>query len=96
MAIRGGYSALKDVYKTKVFELCRWRNANRPSHVLGPDGTVVPENIIVKPPTAELKHDQKDEDSLPPYDQLDAILEGLNEKDFSIDDVVNQHDRFSC
>ena len=90
----GGYSVLKDVYKTKVFELCRWRNANRPNHALGPDGTVVPENIIVKPPTAELKHDQKDEDSLPPYDQLDAILEGLNEKDFSIDDVVESgHDR---
>jgi NAD+ synthase len=55
---------------------------------------VVPENIIVKPPTAELKHDQKDEDSLPPYDQLDAILKGLNEKDFSIDDLEGQgHDR---
>ena len=90
----GGYSVLKDVYKTKVFELCRWRNANRPAHVLGPDGPVVPENIIVKPPTAELKHDQKDEDSLPPYDRLDAILEGLNERDLSIDDVVaDGHDR---
>ena len=90
----GGYSVLKDVYKTKVFELCRWRNANRPTHSLGPDGPVVPENIIVKPPTAELKHDQRDDDSLPPYDQLDAILEGLNERDFSIDDVVKAgHDR---
>ena len=90
----GGYSVLKDVYKTKVFQLCHWRNANRPAHVLGPDGAVVPENIIAKPPTAELKPDQKDEDSLPPYDQLDAILEGLNEKDLSIDDVVAEgHDR---
>ena len=90
----GGYSVLKDVYKTKVFQLCHWRNANRPAHVLGPEGPVVPENIIVKPPTAELKPDQKDEDSLPPYDQLDAILEGLNEKDLSIDDVVDEgHDR---
>ena len=90
----GGYSVLKDVYKTKVFQLCHWRNENRPEHVLGPDGPVVPENIIAKPPTAELKHDQKDEDSLPPYDQLDAILEGLNEQDLSIDDVVAEgHDR---
>ncbi|RPF96883.1 MAG: NAD+ synthase, partial [Rhodospirillaceae bacterium TMED63] len=84
----GGYSVLKDVYKTKVFQLCHWRNQNRPVHLLGPDGPVVPENIIIKPPTAELKHDQKDEDSLPPYDQLDAILAGLNEEDRSIDDVV--------
>ena len=56
--------------------------------MLGPDGPVVPEDIIIKPPTAELKHDQKDEDSLPPYDQLDAMLAGLNEEDRSIDDVV--------
>ncbi|MEE2997681.1 MAG: NAD+ synthase [Pseudomonadota bacterium] len=90
----GGYSVLKDVYKTKVFQLCHWRNANRPEKFLGPDGPVVPENIIVKPPTAELKHDQKDEDSLPPYGQLDAILKGLNEKDFSIDDLEEEgHDR---
>jgi len=84
----GGYSVLKDVYKTKVFQLCNWRNQNKPVQVLGPDGPVIPENIIIKPPTAELKHDQKDEDSLPPYDQLDAMLAGLNEEDRSIDDVV--------
>ena len=90
----GGYSVLKDVYKTKVFELSHWRNENRPDGVLGPDGMVVPENIIFKPPTAELKHDQKDEDTLPPYDALDAILTGLNERDMSIDDVVAEgHDR---
>jgi len=86
----GGYSVLKDVYKTKVFELCHWRNENRPKIVMGPEGPVVPENIIVKPPTAELKHDQKDEDTLPPYDDLDAILTGLNEQDLSIDHVVAQ------
>ena len=84
----GGYSVLKDVYKTKVFELCHWRNENRPQMVQGPAGPVVPENIIVKPPTAELKFDQKDEDTLPPYDDLDAILTCLNERDLSIDDVV--------
>ncbi len=84
----GGYSVLKDVYKTKVFELSRWRNENLPAGALGPAGVVVPENIITKPPSAELKPDQKDEDTLPPYDVLDAILTGLNERDLSIDDVV--------
>ena len=90
----GGYSVLKDVYKTKVFELSRWRNANRPAGALGPAGIVVPENIITKPPSAELKPDQKDEDTLPPYDVLDAILKGLNERDLSSDEVVAEgHDR---
>jgi len=90
----GGYSVLKDVYKTKVFELSRWRNNNHPAGALGPAGMVVPENIITKPPTAELKPDQKDEDTLPPYEVLDAILMGLNERDLSIDDVVAEgHDR---
>lgn len=90
----GGYSVLKDVYKMKVFELSRWRNENLPAGALGPAGMVVPENIITKPPTAELKPDQKDEDTLPPYDVLDEILTGLNERDLSIDDVVAEgHDR---
>ena len=84
----GGYSVLKDVYKTKVFELSRWRNANLPAGSLGPEGVVIPENIITKPPTAELKPNQTDQDTLPPYDDLDAILKGLNEMDLSIDDVV--------
>jgi NAD+ synthase len=84
----GGYSVLKDVYKTTVFELSRWRNQHRPQDTLGPDGRVMPENIIVKPPTAELRENQKDQDSLPPYDQLDAILEGLVEKELSVDDIV--------
>ena len=90
----GGYSVLKDVYKMKVFELSRWRNENLPAGALGPAGIVVPENIITKPPTAELKPDQKDEDTLPPYEVLDQILDGLNECDLSIDDVVTEgHDR---
>jgi NAD+ synthase len=84
----GGYSVLKDVYKTKVFELSRWRNATLPAGALGPGGVVIPENIISKPPTAELKPNQTDQDTLPPYDDLDAILKGLNEQDLSIDDVV--------
>ncbi len=84
----GGYSVLKDVYKTTVFELCHWRNANRPLGLLGPDGPVMPERVITKPPSAELRPDQKDEDSLPPYDALDDILHGLIEHEQSVDDVT--------
>lgn len=86
----GGYSVLKDVYKTMVFELCRWRNANRPAEALGPDGEVIPERIITKPPTAELRENQKDEDSLPPYPVLDAILHGLVEEELSVDAIVER------
>ena len=81
----GGYSVLKDVYKTTVFALCRWRNRRRPAGALGPDGPVIPERVIAKPPSAELKHDQTDQDTLPPYDTLDAILEGLVEGEKSVD-----------
>jgi len=86
----GGYSVLKDVYKTTVFELCRWRNANRPTDCLGPDGTVMPERIITKPPSAELRPDQKDEDSLPPYPVLDAILTELIENETPVADIVDK------
>ncbi|MCA3418209.1 MAG: NAD+ synthase [Roseomonas sp.] len=84
----GGYSVLKDVYKTTVFALSRWRNENRPAGALGPLGMVMPERVITKPPSAELKPDQKDQDSLPPYDVLDAILEGLVEGEKSVDALV--------
>lgn len=84
----GGYSVLKDVYKTTVFDLCHWRNENRPAGALGPEGMVIPTRIITKPPSAELRPDQKDEDSLPPYDALDDILHGLIELEQSVDDVV--------
>lgn len=84
----GGYSVLKDVYKTTVFELSRWRNAHRPEGGLGPEGEVIPPRVIDKPPTAELREDQKDEDSLPPYPILDQILEGLVEQDLSPRDLV--------
>jgi NAD+ synthase len=80
----GGYSVLKDAYKTTVFALARWRNANKPRRALGPDGPVMPERIITKPPTAELRPGQKDEDSLPPYSVLDRILEALVEKELSV------------
>jgi NAD+ synthase len=84
----GGYSVLKDVYKTVVFDLCRWRNANKPAGALGPDGAVMPERIITKPPSAELKPNQADQDTLPPYEVLDAILESLIEDEASIEEIV--------
>jgi NAD+ synthase len=84
----GGYSVLKDAYKTTVFDLSEWRNANRPSFALGPVGAVMPERVITKPPTAELRENQKDEDSLPPYSVLDPILYGLVEQEKSVDDMV--------
>ena len=77
----GGYSVLKDVYKTTVFALARWRNQHLPDGARGPAGRVIPERVITKPPSAELRPDQTDQDSLPPYDELDAILQGLVEQD---------------
>jgi NAD+ synthase len=84
----GGFNVLKDVYKTEVFRLARWRNANVPRNVLGPSGPVMPKNVIARPPSAELRADQKDEDSLPPYDVLDGILESLVEGELSFEQVV--------
>jgi NAD+ synthase len=84
----GGYSVLKDAYKTTVFALSEWRNANRPKGALGPDGPVMPRRVITKPPSAELKPGQTDQDSLPPYDILDAILEGLVDKEMSVNEVA--------
>src|ERR1700739_785218 len=70
----GGFNVLKDVYKMEVFRLARWRNQAKPKGGLGPDGRVVPENIITRPPSAELRANQTDQDSLPPYEILDDIL----------------------
>ncbi len=84
----GGYSVLKDVYKMTVFALSRWRNQQVPDGGLGPKGIVIPESIIVRPPSAELREDQTDQDSLPPYEQLDAILEMLVEKEMPVRDIV--------
>lgn len=84
----GGYSVLKDAYKTTVFKLSRWRNDNRPDGLLGPAGAVMPERVITKPPSAELRPDQKDEDSLPPYDKLDPILHGLIDRELSVHEVA--------
>ncbi len=86
--MNGGYNPIKDLYKTEVFRLCALRNRWKPEGALGPDGEVIPENIIVKPPSAELRENQKDQDSLPPYDVLDAILESLVEKEASVASIV--------
>jgi len=86
----GGYNVLKDIYKTEVFRLSHWRNQNSPAGALGPQGRVIPERIITKPPSAELKPNQTDQDSLPPYDILDGILECLVERECSFDETVAQ------
>ena len=83
----GGYNPLKDFYKTEVFELSRWRNECDASGLMGPSGEVIPERIITKPPSAELRDDQKDEDSLPPYDALDDILRGLVDYELSVEEI---------
>jgi NAD+ synthase len=84
----GGYNPIKDLYKLRVFEACRWRNGCHQPWMKGPAGPVMPERVIEKPPSAELRADQKDEDSLPPYEILDPILERLIEGDQSVADVV--------
>ncbi|GER06517.1 NAD+ synthase [Iodidimonas muriae] len=84
----GGYSVLKDVYKSTVFALSHWRNHRTPLHALGPEGPVMPARVITKPPTAELRADQKDEDSLPPYDVLDDILACLVERSMPASEIV--------
>ncbi len=84
----GGYNPLKDAYKMTVFAISKWRNARRPKIGLGPDGPVMPKGIITRPPSAELRPDQKDEDSLPPYPVLDGILLGLVEHEKSVDQLT--------
>ncbi|WP_291729841.1 NAD+ synthase [Leisingera sp. F5] len=86
--MNGGYNPIKDMYKTRVFETCRWRNANHRPWMMGPAGEVIRPNVIDKPPSAELRDDQKDSDSLPDYPELDALLEILVDKDGSIADCV--------
>jgi NAD+ synthase len=84
----GGYSVLKDLYKTEVYALSAWRNRCVPAGGLGPGGEVIPANVMTKAPTAELRPNQKDQDSLPEYDALDAMLNGLVEQERSVDDIA--------
>ncbi|WP_299547646.1 NAD+ synthase [uncultured Tateyamaria sp.] len=84
----GGYNPIKDLYKTRVFETCRWRNANHRDWMMGSAGEVIPDRIITKPPSAELREDQKDSDSLPDYPDLDRLLDILVDQDGSIADCV--------
>ena len=87
--MNGGFNPIKDLYKTEVFRLARLRNSWKPEGAKGPDGSVIPENIITRPPTAELRENQKDEDSLPPYAVLDPILERLVEREEPIATIID-------
>ena len=86
--MNGGYNALKDLYKSEVYKLCHYRNQFKPIDGLGPKGIVIPKNVIIKEPSAELRPDQKDSDSLPDYAILDDILEKLIEKEMSVSDIA--------
>ncbi|MEM6711497.1 MAG: NAD+ synthase [Pseudomonadota bacterium] len=88
--MNGGFNPIKDVYKTDVYRLAAWRNANQPAGLKGPSGEVIPERIITKAPSAELRPDQTDQDSLPPYSILDGILRGLVEEEKSLAEIVAQ------
>ena len=92
--MNGGYNPIKDLYKMQVYRLSDWRNHHCPWDCKGPTGTVIPQNIIDKAPSAELRPNQTDQDSLPPYPVLDDILECLVEKEMAVDDIVARgHDR---
>jgi NAD+ synthase len=86
----GGYSVLKDVYKTQVYAVARWRNEHRPDSARGPAGCVIPESSLTKAPSAELRPNQTDQDSLPPYEELDAVLEQLIEHEESVDRIAQR------
>ena len=88
--MNGGYNPIKDMYKTRVFATCRWRNDNHRDWMRGPAGAVIPERVLTKAPSAELRAGQRDDDSLPPYPILDAILEGLVDFELSVAEIVAQ------
>ncbi|MEO0548008.1 MAG: NAD+ synthase [Pseudomonadota bacterium] len=89
--MNGGFNPIKDLYKMQVYDLSAWRNNHVPPDCLGPSGEVIPQNIIDKAPTAELREGQTDQDSLPEYPVLDAILEGLVENELSVNAIVEKH-----
>lgn len=86
--MNGGFNPIKDLYKTQVYALSRFRNSSRPKGCLGPEGVVIPENILTKAPTAELRENQTDQDSLPPYEELDDILEGLVDREEPLSTIM--------
>ncbi|WP_081585538.1 NAD+ synthase [Bartonella senegalensis] len=88
--MNGGFNPLKDIYKTQVYKLAQWRNQNHLQNLKGPKGIAIPPNIIAKAPSAELRENQKDEDSLPPYSILDDILQSLIEDDMSVCDIIKR------
>ena len=88
--MNGGFNPIKDIYKTELYALANWRNLNVPKNVLLTKKNIIPETIISKEPTAELRDNQKDSDSLPSYDQLDQILEGLVEYELSTNELENK------
>ncbi|BCH24663.1 NAD+ synthase [Mesorhizobium sp. L-8-3] len=92
--MNGGFNPIKDLYKMQVYGLARWRNTHVPPGALGPSGEVIPRNIIDKAPSAELRPNQTDQDSLPPYPVLDDILECLVEHEMGVEDIVRRgHDK---
>ena len=92
--MNGGFNPVKDLYKTELYGLARWRNEHKPADALGPPGRVIPENVITRAPSAELRENQTDQDSLPPYEALDDILACLVENEMRIADVAARgHDR---
>jgi NAD+ synthase len=86
--MNGGFNPIKDLYKTEVYRLARWRNGATPKGGLGPTGAVIPESILARPPTAELRENQRDQDSLPPYEVLDDILQCLVEREMPLAEIV--------
>jgi NAD+ synthase len=86
--MNGGFNPIKDLYKGQVYALSRYRNAHRSKTCLGPEGLIIPENILTKDPSAELKPDQRDQDSLPPYEALDDILNCLVELELPVSEIV--------
>ena len=88
--MNGGFNPIKDLYKMEVYRLCRWRNGRVPDGGKGPAGVVIPENIITKAPTAELRENQKDQDSLPEYEVLDDILKCLVEQEMPVPQIIGR------
>jgi len=93
--MNGGFNPIKDLFKMEVYKLAAWRNSHVPDGSLCPHGDVIPQNIIDKAPSAELRPDQKDQDSLPPYPILDEVLTGMIEDELSVAEIVEKgHGRF--